>query len=209
MTTNRIRSVRSDSSSPEPPEPGGARRPRSFRCRDELYGAFEARAKELECSVDWLLGEAMKRLLAEAALAPKPALTRTPSLPPARRPPPGMGPPLLPPAPPPRRRATGSFVGEKAAIAEALALRLGDVRTVIDRDRFVIGRSNRDAHFPIRDGNVSRQHAMVERAPEGWVVVDMASTNGVHVNGLRVTRALIRAGDVIEIGPFAIAVERA
>ena len=50
---------------------------------------------------------------------------------------------------------------------------------------------------------------MVERAPEGWIIVDMASTNGVHLNGVRVTRALIRAGDVIEIGPFAIAVERA
>ena len=204
-------STRRDSPATDPPEPGGARRPRSFLCRDELYGAFEGRAKELECSVDWLLGEAMKRLLADATLAPKPPVTRRPSVqPPGRRPPPlpAMGLPLLPP-PPPRRRATGSFVGEKAVIAEAIALRLGDVRTVVDRDRFVLGRSARDAHFPIRDGNVSRQHAIVERAPEGWIIVDMASTNGVHLNGVRVTRALIRAGDVIEIGPFAIAVERA
>jgi pSer/pThr/pTyr-binding forkhead associated (FHA) protein len=41
------------------------------------------------------------------------------------------------------------------------------------------------------------------------VVVDMASTNGIHLNGVRVTRAPIRAGDVLVIGPFTIAVERA
>jgi pSer/pThr/pTyr-binding forkhead associated (FHA) protein len=61
----------------------------------------------------------------------------------------------------------------------------------------------------MRDPNVSRQQAMVERTPGGWVIVDMASTNGIVVNGVRVTRAPLRAGDVLEIGPFTIAVERA
>jgi hypothetical protein len=188
----------------DPPSPGKTagnerRGARSFLCRDDLYAAFERRARELECSVDWLMGEAMKRLLADAALkvAPPP-LPRLP-LPP---------PPPVPP-PPRSRRATGSFVGEKAAIGEAIALRLGPERVVVDRDRFVLGRSAREAHFPLRDGGVSRQHAIVERVPSGWVIVDMASTNGIHVNGVRVTRAPVRAGDVIEIGPFTIAVERA
>ena len=198
------------------------RRARTFLCRDDLYEAFERRAHELECSVDWLVGEAMKRLLADAAL--KAPLAR-PSLPPPPLPPPPppppksltglpqrmLGAPLVPPPPPPprSRRATGSFVGEKAAVGDAIALRLGAQRVVVDRDRFVLGRSARDAHFPLRDGGVSRQHAIVERAPGGWVIVDMASTNGIHVNGVRVTRAPIRAGDVVEIGPFTIAVERA
>jgi len=121
-----------------------------------------------------------------------------------------LGPPLLPPPPPPprSRRATGSFVGEKAAVAGAIALRLGEQRLVVDRDRFVLGRSAREAHFPLRDPNVSRQHAIIERTPGGWVIVDMASTNGIHLNGVRVTRAPIRAGDQLEIGPFMIAVER-
>jgi len=198
------------------------KRARTFLCRDDLYEAFERRAHELECSVDWLVGEAMKRLLSDAAL--KAPLARTwvspPPLPPPPPPPPPksltglpqrmLGAPLAPPPPPPRsRRATGSFVGEKAAVGESIALRLGAQRVVVDRDRFVLGRSARDAHFPLRDGGVSRQHAIVERAPGGWVIVDMASTNGIHVNGARVTRAPIREGDVIEIGPFTIAVERA
>jgi len=41
------------------------------------------------------------------------------------------------------------------------------------------------------------------------VIVDVSSTNGIHVNGVRVTRAPIRAGDVLDIGPFTIAVDRA
>lgn len=223
-------SIRRDSrspSAPSAPDEGDGRRPRTFLCREDLYRAFEARAGALECSVDWLLGEAMKRLLKDARLELPPRVV-APSLPPplaetrlppvTRRLPPMMtGPPLLPVPPPPpppppsrARKPTGSFVGEKAALAERIALRLGDLRVVVDRDRFVIGRSAKDAAFPIRDPNVSRQHAIIERGPGGtWTVVDMASTNGVLLNRARVTRATIRPGDVIEIGPFAIVVERA
>jgi hypothetical protein len=151
----------------------------------------------------------MKRLLADASLKVTPPPLPLPPLPPGMR-----GAPLVPPPPPPprSRRATGSFVGEKASIAvanEVLALRLGEQRVVVDRDRFVIGRSARDAQLALRDGGVSRQHAIIERTPAGWAVVDMASTNGIHVNGARVTRSPIRAGDTLEIGPFRIAVERA
>jgi hypothetical protein len=175
-------------------------------CRDDLYDAFERRAQELECSVDWLVGEAMKRLLAAEGLKvapPAPPVRRT-----ALARPPLVAPVLAPP-PPPSRKPTGSFVGQRAAVGEVLALRVGEQRVVVDRDRFVLGRSARDAHFALRDGNVSRQHAIVERTPAGWVVVDMASTNGIHLNGTRVTRAPLHPGDVLEIGPFTIAVERA
>lgn len=160
------------------------RRPRTIMCREALYRAFEARARELECSVDWLVGEAMKRFLADPTFAtPRPALPRVVPPPPKPKP---------QPSPEPARR---------------IALRVGDVRALVDRDRFLLGRSAKEAHLPLRDPGVSRQHAIVERAGSEWVIVDMASTNGVHVNGSRVTRAAIRAGDVVEIGPFTIAVE--
>lgn len=201
-------SLRRDSRSPGNDD---GRRPRTFVCRDDLYDAFERRARELECSVDWLVCEAMKRLLADEGL--KVAPIAPPPLPPPPRKPaltrPPQFPPVLAPPPPPSRKPTGSFVGQKTAVGEVLALRLGDQRVVVDRDRFVLGRSARDAHFALRDGNVSRQHAILERAPGGWVVVDMASTNGILVNGTRVTRAPLRPGDVLEIGPFTLAVERA
>jgi pSer/pThr/pTyr-binding forkhead associated (FHA) protein len=203
-------SIRRDSRSPAPP--GSAaddRKPRTFLCRDDLHRAFEARAHDLECSVDWLLCEAMKRLLADASLRPpvpvKVPLPRSLPLPPPPPPPP-------PPHRPPRSRPvrpTGSFVGTKQGLTPAIALRVGDVRAVVDRDRFVLGRGARDAHFTLRDPGVSRQHAIIERGEGGFVIVDMASTNGVRVNGTRVTRAAIQPGDIVEIGPFAITVEHA
>lgn len=205
-------SIRRDSRSPGNNEGSAGRRSRAFVLRDDLYDAFERRARELECSVDWLVGEAMKRLLAAEALKVA-RLAPPPPPPPSKRPPlarPPLMPPVLAPPPPPPRRPTGSFVGERSAVGDAIALRLGDQRVVVDRDRFVLGRSARDAHFALRDANVSRQHAILERAPGGgWVVVDMASTNGILVNGTRVTRAPLRPGDVLEVGPFTLAVERA
>ncbi|HEY8076347.1 MAG TPA: FHA domain-containing protein [Labilithrix sp.] len=187
-----------------------ARRQRTFLCRDELYAAFESRARELECSVDWLIGEAMKRMLraekAPRSSLPPPPGSQTPRIPPPPRrlsvaPSAPAGPPPAPPPPPPP-----SF----APPATTIALRArDDTRVVVDRDRFVIGRSGRDAHFIVRDPSVSRQHAMVERGAGGWFIVDMASANGVWLNGAAVTRALLRPGDVIVIGPIALTVERA
>jgi len=204
-------SLRRDSRTPGNAEGNAGRSARTFVLRDDLYDAFERRARDLECSVDWLVGEAMKRLLAAEGLEVAP-LAPPPLPPPSVKPrltrPPVFAPVLAPP-PPPSRKPTGSFVGQKANVGEVLALRLGDQRVVVDRDRFVLGRSARDAHFALRDGNVSRQHAIIERAPGGWMVVDMASTNGILVNGTRVTRAPLRPGDVLEIGPFTLAVERA
>src|SRR5207237_7450632 len=98
------------------------KRPRTFLCRDELYGAFEARARQLECSVDWLLGEAMKRMLTDAALAPIGPPSRIPP-PPGRR---SLA-PVVPPPPP--RRKTDSFVGRR----DAIAIRSGESRVVVDR----------------------------------------------------------------------------
>ena len=34
---------------------------RSFQCRDVLWETFEQMARELECSVDYLINEAMKQ----------------------------------------------------------------------------------------------------------------------------------------------------
>lgn len=186
---------------PESHEPPEHKRPRTFLCRDDLFRAFVERADSLECSVDWLLAEAMKRLLKETA--PAPVTSPLPRV---------GGPRLLPPPPPPpKRRQTGSFIGEVSRpVPKRIALRLHGAAFVVDADRFVLGRSARDANLPLKDGGVSRQHAIIERDASGaHTIVDMASTNGVRVNGARVTRAPIRPGDVLEIGPFEIRVEEA
>jgi len=159
--------------------------------------------------------EAMKRLL-ESGPKPEPV----PASPIQRvRPVPRAIPPTLPvpvPPPPPRvRKASASFVGPRphtiALVATSTdpAHRGESTRSVVDVDRFTIGRSPKTTNFVLRDPAVSRQHAILERTAEGYVIVDMASRNGVLVNGARVTRSVLRPGDVVAIGPFSIVVERA
>ena len=50
----------------------------------------------------------------------------------------------------------------------------------------VIGRS-RDCDVVLSDQNVSRRHAEVRPSGGKWIVKDLGSTNGVKVNGRRIT----------------------
>ena len=49
---------------------------RSFQCRDVLWETFEQMARELECSVDYLINEAMKQYARQRSYGP--GATRTP-----------------------------------------------------------------------------------------------------------------------------------
>ncbi len=65
----------------------------------------------------------------------------------------------------------------------------------------VIGR-NPTTHITLLDEGISREHALVhfdEDAP-GYVIEDLASTNGTKVNGKRVRSAVLAEGDEIQIG---------
>ena len=64
----------------------------------------------------------------------------------------------------------------------------------------LVGRS-RECDVVIDDENVSRRHAEVRPSGGAWIVRDLGSTNGVKVNGQRITGAQsLRPGDRIEIG---------
>jgi hypothetical protein len=52
----------------------------------------------------------------------------------------------------------------------------------------------------LNDGKVSRQHAVLRRAPGGLEVVDLSSRNGTRVNGARIQKRLLRSGDRVRIG---------
>jgi hypothetical protein len=69
----------------------------------------------------------------------------------------------------------------------------------VNKDHFILGRSKTNADLILDDSNVSRQHAAIERGPDGWYIVDLGSTNGVYIGGVRVTRQRVEDGDVIEI----------
>jgi hypothetical protein len=75
----------------------------------------------------------------------------------------------------------------------------GGRRNVLSGNRVVVGRS-READVVIQDANVSRRHAELRREDGGWQIVDLGSTNGIKVNGRRVTNAPLRPGDQVTIG---------
>ena len=81
-------------------------------------------------------------------------------------------------------------------------------RHVIPPGGATVGRS-RDCDVVLSDANVSRRHAEVRPAAAGtWTIADLGSTNGVLVNGRRISgaQALI-AGDRVALGTAEIGFE--
>ena len=107
--------------------------------------------------------------------------------------PPGMPSPSMPMGMP-----GGGGVGPAAAGPTLAAFYAGQ-RTVVNKDRFIIGRGKQSSDLTIKDPNVSRQHAMVEFLNGQYYMVDMGSTNGVEYNGQRISRKAIVEGDLFRI----------
>lgn len=57
-----------------------------------------------------------------------------------------------------------------------------------------------DCDITITDSNVSRHHAEIRPRGDGFVLVDLGSTNGSRVNGVRVTERELLDGDEIAFG---------
>ncbi|WP_141575145.1 DUF1707 and FHA domain-containing protein [Actinomadura sp. WMMA1423] len=72
-----------------------------------------------------------------------------------------------------------------------------------DLGRIVVGRAPA-CQFILTDLTVSRFHAEIQRADEGWIVSDLGSMNGTRVNGYRLTGPTrVRPGDEIGFGNSA------
>lgn len=71
------------------------------------------------------------------------------------------------------------------------------------QQRIQIGRDS-DSEWRIDDLNVSRNHAEIVQNNSGnYEIVDLKSTNGTFLNGLRVKREVLKTGDIISISGFA------
>jgi pSer/pThr/pTyr-binding forkhead associated (FHA) protein len=79
----------------------------------------------------------------------------------------------------------------------------------LDGDLVHIGRSPA-ADIVLDDASVSRRHALIARRGAQTVILDDRSRNGVHVNGKRVSEAVLADGDTIVCGHVTLRfVERA
>ncbi len=78
----------------------------------------------------------------------------------------------------------------------------------ISKSEITVGRGQTN-DIVIQDAKLSRLHARFEFNTKGEVtVVDTGSTNGVSVNGVRVSQAFIQPGDVIQLGESQIQYEQ-
>jgi hypothetical protein len=63
----------------------------------------------------------------------------------------------------------------------------------------IIGR-RRTSDIRIEDTNVSRVHASIDCVGEDYFLTDLGSTNGTYVNGARINKKKLVAGDLVRIG---------
>jgi hypothetical protein len=71
----------------------------------------------------------------------------------------------------------------------------------------VIGRSRR-CDIVLTDPNVSRQHAEIRRQDDGFMALDLGSTNGMRVNRRDIKQAVLQHGDRLELGTTELVFER-
>jgi FhaA, N-terminal domain/FHA domain len=91
--------------------------------------------------------------------------------------------------------------------ASRAMLLLGDRRVLVPPPGAVLGRS-RECDIVLDDVGVSRRHAEIRPAPEGWTLVDLGSTNGVRLNDRRLRGPQpLQLGDRIELGTTELVFE--
>ena len=72
-------------------------------------------------------------------------------------------------------------------------------RWTIDADEFIIGRGH-DCHIVLPERQVSRHHVKILQENGGFVLHDLGSKNGTHINGAQVEgTAVLQDGDEIQI----------
>ena len=87
---------------------------------------------------------------------------------------------------------------------EAARLIVSSGRTVLaevtlNRPRMVLGRDD-SCDISLDSRYVSRFQNLFLETPDGWMLIDLSSTNGCFVNGRRVREHRLRDGDLIAVG---------
>ncbi len=84
------------------------------------------------------------------------------------------------------------------SLAVIMGANAGQIYTVT-KPRTVLGRGT-ESDVQLQDSEVSRKHAMLEIRGDEAVVVDLGSTNGTYVDGVRVQKASIYSNQEFSLG---------
>ena len=110
------------------------------------------------------------------------------------------------------RQRTGAFQitgrmreGTGGVGAGSLLLPTGD-RLPLGEQTVTFGRKP-ESTVQLADPNVSRNHAEIRPQGNGWVLIDLGSTNGTRVNGVRVSSHELTEGDEISFGNTRVTFE--
>src|ERR1700722_14045402 len=89
--------------------------------------------------------------------------------------------------------------------AQLVALNDGP-NILLDKPILLLGR-HPECDIQIDSRKISRRHCCIAQVSDYLVVRDLGSTNGVRINGIRVTDGRLNAGDELTIGnhPYQIA----
>jgi two-component system cell cycle response regulator len=72
-------------------------------------------------------------------------------------------------------------------------------RFALNKSEHVVGRLE-ELDIPLEGDGLSRRHARIYRDQFGWWIEDLGSTNGTHVNEVRITKQLLNDGDSLRCG---------
>ena len=72
---------------------------------------------------------------------------------------------------------------------------------LLDKPILLFGR-HEECDVQLESRKVSRRHCCIAQVGEVFVVRDLGSTNGVKINGVRVTEGTLIVGDELTIGNF-------
>jgi len=72
-------------------------------------------------------------------------------------------------------------------------------RFALNKPELIVGRLD-ELDIPLEGEGLSRKHARIFRDESGWQVEDLQSTNGTHVNDVKVDRQHLNDGDLLKFG---------
>jgi pSer/pThr/pTyr-binding forkhead associated (FHA) protein len=97
---------------------------------------------------------------------------------------------------------------EVSLLALLIETERGSAEVPLRDGQTVMGRGE-DCNLIVNDGLLSRRHVCFKLDNEGFSVEDLGSTNGVYVNGRRISgKARLAAGDLILVGSSKLRVEQ-